>query len=529
MGNFSEEIRIKEDTLLYLEECVKEFSRLRLNRDNTKEVLSPNLTGISKCPSFRDLIYLCSEHDPTILKSILRNALEKCTEAEKRVHEEQESKKREAERQLVSKDDKKAKVQHLDKATSTTSQQNQPNAISTPVSGVRLPLDAVMPGVTADEDSQIASQVSRIQSASPVMTQASTSSSDQSPQDMNGSGLNLSPALQLASSSKGLDPTCDKRSKEEDLLNWTGSESGLDSEEDMEYDSDIHEGDCTAEDASTEIEGHDCNLTTENAGMSLDTTSNGSELFIPNSVFDANQATKATLEATSMPSQFRSSVTAPPPSQGMGLTDNPNKTKTPQTYEIELGLVRGEDEMQNYVMKECFPLGVNYRVNNKWFSKADDIRELFPLFRKLPFWIVKNKLLREMESRIMAPGQKTAIPSTADLIHPSDILDALQSIKMTTMNAKVNRAYGQMRLYKSVRSKVDAAYVPDNALTYGVAAHTSILAMMACHSAGKVSEKERRDRINSFNYEYDAGKKWLDVAKWFGGEGIVLIFATAGV
>ena len=86
MGNFSEEIRIKEDTLLYLGECVKEFSRLRPNRDNTKKVLSPNLTGISKCPSFRDLIYLCSEHDPTILKSILRNALEKCTEAEKRVN-----------------------------------------------------------------------------------------------------------------------------------------------------------------------------------------------------------------------------------------------------------------------------------------------------------------------------------------------------------------------------------------------------------------------------------------------------------
>ena len=537
MGIFSEDTRTKDDTLFYLGDCVKEFGKLRLNRDKTKEVLSPSLTGISTSPSFHTLIYLCSEHDPTILKSILQNALEKCTEAEKKMNEEKEfkereekeSKKREPEIQLGSENKKKAKVQHLDQAPTTISQQSQPKAISPPVCEVSLPLNALKSGVSSNLDSQIASQASTIQSVSPVRAQASTTSRCQSPQDINMMGPMLSPTLHLASSSEDLDPTSDKRNTVEDIQNWTGSEYSLDSEEDMEYGSDIHGEDCTVEDASAETEGHDCNPTTENASMSADKTSNGSEVFIPNPVFDANQSTKVTLEASSMPSPLRSSATTPPPSQETGLTNNPTKTKTPTIYEIELGLVRGEDEVKKYIMKECFPLGDDHRANNKWFSKADDLRELFPTCRKLPFRIVKDKLLRELESRIEVPGQKTAIPSTADLFNPSDIFDALQSIKMTTINAKVNRAYGQMRLYKSVQGKIGGVnYVPDPALKHGVTAHRSILAMMACCSAGKVSEKEQRDRINNFNYEYDAGKKWLDVAEWFGGEGIVLIFATAG-
>ena len=396
-GNTSEDKTIREQILFYFKDCAKKFEKLRWNRDRTKMVLSPCLTGISTSPSFHKLIFLCSKHDPTILRSVLRIALDECTEAEKTMNEEKESKKREAEIQPSSKVHKKTKVQRRSKATTASSQ------------------------------------------------------------------------------------------------------------------------------------SHDCDSTSENASMSLDTTSNGSDIFVPNPVVDANQSIKATLEPSSIPSPLRSSVTSSLPAQETRLTNNPTKTKTPTAYEIELGLVRGEEKIKEYVMKECFPLSDNHRANNKWFSKADDLRELFLIFRKFPFRIVKDRLLRELKSRIVVPGQKTAIPSTADLFNPSDILDALQTIKMTTINAKVNRAYGQMRLYKSVQGKIEGGYVPDNALTHGVAAHTSLLAKMACHSAGNVSEQERRDRINSFNYEYDAGKKWLEVAEWFGGEGIVLIFATAGV
>ena len=145
-------------------------------------------------------------------------------------------------------------------------------------------------------------------------------------------GPMLSPTLHLASSSEDLDPTSDERYTVEDIQNWTGSEDSLDSEEDMEYDSDIHGEDCPVENASTEAKGHKCNPTTANSSMSADTTSNGSETFIPNPVFDAIQPTKATLEASSMPSPLRSSGTTPPPSQETELTFNPTRTKTPTIY-----------------------------------------------------------------------------------------------------------------------------------------------------------------------------------------------------
>ena len=542
MGNFSEETIIKDHTLFDLRECVQEFGKLRSNRDKTKEVLSPSLTGISTSPCFHSLIYLCSEHDPTILKSVLQNALEKCTEAEKEMKEEkkmkeeeskkreEESKKREGEVQIGSGNCKKAKVQHLGQATPALRQLSQPKAIRPAVSEVRLPLDALKSGVTPNHDSQVASQASTSQSEVPVMAQASTSNRCQSPNDMYGPSPILSPVLNLASSSEDPNPSCDKGSTVGDIQDWTGSEYGLDSDEDMEYDSDVHGEDCTVQDDSAGSEGHDCILATENVTMSPETTSNGSEMFVPNPVFAANQSTKATSEVSSMPTQLRRSVTAPPPSQEVGLTNSPPKTQTPTEYEIELGLVRGEEKIKRYIMKECFDLSDDYRPspNKKWFSKGDDLRELLPICRRLPSRIVKVKLLEELESRIVVPGQKTAIPSTADLFDPFDILDALQSIKLTTLNAKVNRAYGQMRLYKSVQGQIGSVnYVLDTALKHGVAPHRIVLDRMSCRSVG--NEKERREKKTNFIYEYDAGRKWLDVAEWFGGEGIVLVFATAGV
>ncbi|KAK0513739.1 hypothetical protein JMJ35_003461 [Cladonia borealis] len=498
MSNTSEDKTIQEQILFDLEDGVKEFEKLRWNRSRTKKVLSPELTGISKCPSFHKLILLCSEHDHTILRSVLQNALEKCTEIERRMNEEKESKKREAE-ELDSGPHKKAKTQYAGKATTAFSQQSQPKPVSPAVSKIAI---------------RIASQASSIQSALPVMEQASTSSGCQSPQDMNGMGPILSPAVHLASSSEDVVPTCDKRSMVEDIQEWTGSEYGLDSGEDMEYESDVHGEGSTVNDTVADVfadtisdtiadtgaaavadtlpdtESHDCNSTIQTADMSPDTTSNESEPFVP---IDANPS-----------------------------------TKTPTIYEVETGIVRGNEKIKEYITRECLPFASHYRAN-RYLSIENELQALFHICRKLPIRIVKAWLLRELESRIVVPGQKTAIPSTADLYNPSDILDALQSIKMTTINAKANRAYGQMRLYKSVQGEIDGNYVPDPALKHGVAAHKSILSEMACRSAGNVSEKERKDRINSFNYEYDAGRKWLDVAKWFGGEGIVLIFTTAGI
>ena len=56
----------------------------------------------------------------------------------------------------------------------------------------------------------------------------------------------------------------------DDIQNWTASEHGLDSEEDMGYESDIHGEDCTVQDNAPNTKSHDFNLTTENAIIDFD-------------------------------------------------------------------------------------------------------------------------------------------------------------------------------------------------------------------------------------------------------------------
>lgn len=528
MSKSSEDLRVKEQTIFYIKECVKNFRELRPNRDRTEDVFSPCLTDISTCSSFQDLIHLCSEHDPKILKSVLQIAVEKCAEAEKQLNVAKKykwrdkSKKREAETQLGPENYRQAKVQRLSKAHAAPTRRSEVMPDSAPVSKAPLPPEALTSGATADQDSQIVSQAGTNQTPSAVAVQASADSRSQSPVTF----MRLDALMEFhraVSMIKGVVPS-DQRSCAENTQDWTGIGLGLESKEEAEDLSDTHQEDSELEHIFSDVDSHDCISTTENASMSPHTRSKENELFVAAGGAEAGQSMETTLESTSMPSPLRSPVTASPSSQETILTNNATKTQAPTLYEVERGLVRGLEKIRNYVMRECLCFSGNCRIKNP----AKELRKLFPMFQKLPFEIVKDKVLVELGSRIMVPGQKTAISSTVDLFNPSDILDALQCIKMTTINAKVNRAYGQMRLFKSVQGKINGGYVPDNALTHGVAAHTSILAKMACRSAGNVSEKERNERRHSFDYEYDAGKKWVDVTKWFGGEGIVLIFVAAG-
>ena len=427
------------------------------------------------------------------------------------------SKKREAETQLGLENYRKAKVQRLSKAHAAPTHQIGVMPNSAPVSKALLPPDSLTSEATTNQDSQIVSQASNIQTPPAIAVQASADSRSQSPV----TSMRLDALMEFhrtVSMLKG------QWSSAENTSYWTGIEFGRGNKGEAEALSDTYQDYSDLEHTPPDVDSHDCISTTEYASVSPHTRSKENQLFVAAGGAESGQSTETTLESSSMPSPLRSPATASPSSQEIISTNDATKTQTPTIYEVEKGLVRGLEKIRNYVMRECLCFSGSCRIKNP----AKELRKLFPMFQKLPFEIVKDKLLVELGSRIMVPGQKTAISSTVDLFNPSDILDALQCIKMTTINAKVNRAYGQMRLFKSVQGKINGGYVPDNALTHGVAAHTSILAKMACRSAGNVSEKERNERRHSFDYEYDVGKKWVDVTKWFGGEGIVLIFVAAG-
>ena len=215
------------------------------------------------------------------------------------------------------------------------------------------------------------------------------------------------------------------------------------------------------------------------------------------------------------------------PSQGTSRVENA-ACSIPTAYEVESGLVQGEEEIHKLVMDKCMPLSSSYRAN-KVFDRKAELQVLFDICRKLPLRIVKDLLLRELRDRIEVPGTRTEIPLTGNMSNSSDILDALQCIKGTTINSKIHRAYGQMKLFRSVQNDIEKGNIPYGGVDHGVSAHMVILEKAASRAAGKVSLKERTERKNFFNDEYNAGRKWVDVCEWFNGPGIVLIFVTASV
>ena len=239
------------------------------------------------------------------------------------------------------------------------------------------------------------------------------------------------------------------------------------------------------------------------------------------------QSQEGTVERHCIPDLDQSRVSTPHPSQGISQIETA-ACKVPTAYEMELGLVQGEEKIQKIVMDKCMPLSSSHRAN-KHFDRKVELQELFETCRKLPLRIVKACLLRELRSRIEVPGTRTQIPLTGNMSNSSDILDALQCIKGTSINAKIHRAYGQMKLFRSVQNNIATGNVPYASVENGVSVHTVILEEAASRAAGKVSLKERTERKNFFNDEYNAGRKWADVCEWFSGPGIVLIFVTAGV
>ena len=382
MSIYNEEFRIKEHMLFDLSECSTKFRRLRPSKDNTKQICSPRLAEIGKSHDFHDLIYLCSEHSPSVLKPVLQTALNKIAEIERQIQMLVASKKREAEEQTGPGNNKHA----------------------------RLP--------QAPEHFPLFFQKDTVKKFSTAVT-----------------------------------------------------------------------------------ESHDRN--------SID----GSDGMPPNSASDTSELSAG--DVTSQPSQRTSRVKTA-------------ACKVPTAYEVELGLVQGKVESHKLVMDKCMPLSSSYRAN-KEFDRKVELQVLFDICRKLPLRIVKALLLRELRDRIEAPGTRTEIPLTGNMSNSSDILDALQCIKGTTINAKIHRAYGQMKLFRSVQNDIEKGNVPYGGVDHGVSAHMVILEKAASRAAGKVSLKERTERKNFFNDEYNAGRKWVDVCEWFNGPGIVLIFVTAGV
>lgn len=197
----------------------------------------------------------------------------------------------------------------------------------------------------------------------------------------------------------------------------------------------------------------------------------------------------------------------------------------PTNYGIERGLAEGSPLTVAYIKARLLKLKpLTTRAN---FSIHDEIAKVWKIIPLLNFFKTRHELHQHLENREKIPGhEKQACTNWINMSEPSEIIDALENIKMSETDNKIHRACGQTMLVVTVDAQVAQGYrstVSGHRLD-----HMALLEELACQKAGPVSKKELAQMISSCFYEYHMGQKWLAVMDWFGGSGTVLVFLIAG-
>ena len=110
---------------------------------------------------------------------------------------------------------------------------------------------------------------------------------------------------------------------------------------------------------------------------------------------------------------------------------------------------------------------------------------------------------------------------------PNQIIDALGSMNNNTYDARIHRAYGQMRLSLKVEDRAKHQVVHASSKGHQQEPYSIVLESLAAEHAGNVTGSEKTKIKNNYKSEYSAGKKWRQVAGLFGGPGVVLAFVCA--
>ncbi len=197
-------------------------------------------------------------------------------------------------------------------------------------------------------------------------------------------------------------------------------------------------------------------------------------------------------------------------------------------YRIEVGLTRRTSSVIDNIKDQCLDLPCRpIRIERK----KKELQDILDICSTLDFDRARCMLVEFLDNRLELPGGGIGRPPKwIDISKPYEIFDALQMIKANGMDAKMHRAYGQMRLCESVDAKASDRTALSKMKGNGshIAAHLVVLEKLAKDHAGPMAEKERSQLCSNYRSEYYAGKRWLEMAKGFGGTGIALVFLCAG-
>ena len=198
------------------------------------------------------------------------------------------------------------------------------------------------------------------------------------------------------------------------------------------------------------------------------------------------------------------------------------------TYDREIGIMRRDPRIIAPIENHCCKA-----QGDEWDCHSGnpkkEFAELLNTIVQLDFLFAKDRLVRYLNNRQAKMGIQPETPATWTMSEPQHILGALNTIKTICDHAQIHRAFGQMRLYLLVHQKLESGHKPvQSGKGKPRLPEKLYLEELARREAGPVSEEEIEARFHDYHSEYQAGRRWLEVADWFGGPGIVLVFITAG-
>ena len=197
-------------------------------------------------------------------------------------------------------------------------------------------------------------------------------------------------------------------------------------------------------------------------------------------------------------------------------------------YKTEIGIIRRDPDIIAPIEKYCCENLVD-ASNCRSGNLEKEVGELLSDIEQLDFLFAKDRLVKYLDNRQAKVGMQTETPATWTMSEPQQVLGALGTIKTICDDAYIHRAFGQMKLCLLVQEKLKSGHKPiSSGKGKSRLPEKKYLKELARREAGPVSEDEIEAKYQDYLSEHQAGKRWLQVADWFGGPGIVLVFITAG-
>ena len=151
-------------------------------------------------------------------------------------------------------------------------------------------------------------------------------------------------------------------------------------------------------------------------------------------------------------------------------------------------------------------------------SKLDYILDECTL---LEFRSLKETLIERLFDSLFHPARRSSgngLPDTWIMHCPDQLYTALLTISSYSEDARIHRAFAQVRLLKNVKIKaVDERKNP-----------IEVLKSLTEQRAGDVSTMEGKRCLARYKTEFNAGERWIQLSKEFGGLGIVLVIVFSG-